>query len=47
MNDFLSITADLLTLIGATLSITLEARRARREARKDDTDHNGENPPQP
>lgn len=46
VNDVLSIASDVLTLIGATLSITLEARRARREARKGDADHKGENPPQ-
>ncbi|MCX5381124.1 hypothetical protein [Streptomyces sp. NBC_00091] len=33
MTDLLSAAADVLTLIGATLSLTLEVRRARREAR--------------
>ncbi|MFG2754665.1 hypothetical protein [Streptomyces xanthophaeus] len=46
MNDILSIAADLLTLIGVTLSIALEARRARREARKGDTGHRGGDSPQ-
>ncbi|MGW6941581.1 hypothetical protein ACWGF3_21645 [Streptomyces xanthophaeus] len=46
MNDVLAVAADLLTLVGAALTITLEARRARREAPKGDTDHEGENPPQ-
>ncbi|MFD3537042.1 hypothetical protein [Streptomyces sp. NPDC058664] len=42
MNDILSLTADILTLVGALVSITLEARRARREARR--ADPGGEKP---
>ncbi|WP_327303560.1 hypothetical protein OG730_08040 [Streptomyces sp. NBC_01298] len=34
MNDILSIAADILTVIGASLTMTLEVRRARREARQ-------------
>ncbi|MEV7542863.1 hypothetical protein [Streptomyces sp. NPDC089915] len=34
MTDLLSIAADALTLIGAAVSLALEARRARREARE-------------
>ncbi|WP_331719247.1 hypothetical protein [Streptomyces sp. NBC_00158] len=32
MTDLLSVAADVLTLIGTTVSLTLEVRRARREA---------------
>ncbi|MGE7388917.1 hypothetical protein ACQKM2_25920 [Streptomyces sp. NPDC004126] len=32
MTDLLSVAADVLTLMGTTLSLTLEIRRARREA---------------
>ncbi|MFC8495081.1 hypothetical protein ACFUJU_30665 [Streptomyces sp. NPDC057235] len=34
MNDILSITADILTTLGALVNLTLEIRRARREARR-------------
>ncbi|EFL20112.1 predicted protein [Streptomyces sp. C] len=33
MTDLLSVAADVLTLIGTTVSLALEVRRARREAR--------------
>ncbi|MFJ3880945.1 hypothetical protein ACIPW5_26315 [Streptomyces sp. NPDC090077] len=33
MTDLLSVAADVLTLIGAALSLTLDVRRARAEAR--------------
>ncbi|MCX4546608.1 hypothetical protein [Streptomyces sp. NBC_01565] len=33
MIEIISATADLLTIIGSSLAITLEVRRARREAR--------------
>ncbi|MGW4231226.1 hypothetical protein ACWEF9_18360 [Streptomyces sp. NPDC004980] len=36
MTDTLSIAADLLTLIGTTLTITLELRRARNEDHPDE-----------
>ncbi|GLX23016.1 MULTISPECIES: hypothetical protein [Streptomyces] len=32
MTDLLSVAADVLTLLGTTVSLTLEIRRARREA---------------
>ncbi|MER8237298.1 hypothetical protein ACIRQY_20715 [Streptomyces sp. NPDC101490] len=35
MNDTISLAADILTVLGTLLGITLELRRARREARRD------------
>ncbi|MFE9801552.1 MULTISPECIES: hypothetical protein [Streptomyces] len=34
MNEIISAAADILTIIGSSLAITLEVRRARREIRK-------------
>ncbi|MFD3555523.1 hypothetical protein ACFWWA_26020 [Streptomyces goshikiensis] len=38
MNEIISLTADVLTMVGAAVSITVEVRRARREALNDARD---------